>query len=383
MIASPWLWDLLALAIVILAYTYVGYPLLVGALGVLARRRVRSSEILPPVSIVVLAHDEERDIGAKLENSLALDYPRDRLEIVVASDGSTDRTDEIVAGFGPRGVRLFRAEDHPGKTETTNRVVPTTRGEILVFSDATGLYTPGAIRALVRNFADPEVGAVTGRVQYRYGRSAPARGFRTYQRFVIFARRAESRFGTETSVSGSICAIRRELFRAVPPFIDFDLSHPLHVAQAGRRTVYEWEAVSEERAREDLRLEFAARVRMAILAFSFLPYLIPRLGSCRDRLYVFQVLSHKLLRWLSPFFLLVVLATCALLAPGSPLAFGLLMVQITGYLAALTGYSLHRRGREPQALGVPMFFVAVNLAFLVGFFRWIAGERLHAWSTRR
>ncbi len=160
---------LLYTSLALLAYTYAGYPLLAGLLALLAPRPHRREPIEPEVSLVIVAYDEERDIARKLENSFALDYPSDKLEIVVASDGSTDRTDEIVRGFEDRGVRLFRADDHPGKSGTTSRVAETLRGEILIFSDATGEYDPGVVRSFVRNFADPSVGAATGRVLYRYG----------------------------------------------------------------------------------------------------------------------------------------------------------------------------------------------------------------------
>ena len=139
------------------------------------------------------------------------------------------------------------------------------------------------VRAFVCNFADPSVGAATGQVTYRYGGSAASEGFRIYQRLVVFARQAESVWGTETSVSGSICAIRRELFRPIPEWLDFDFCHPLHVAQAGLRTVYEAGARSREEARERSDSEFTARVRMGIFAYSFIPYLLRGLGRVRSR----------------------------------------------------------------------------------------------------
>ncbi len=368
----------------LLTYVYAGYPLLSGLLARIAARPHRRDAIEPSVSLIILAYNEERDIAAKLENSLALDYPSDKLEIVVASDGSEDRTDEIVRGFADRGVRLFRADEHPGKTGTTNRVVPGTQGEILVFSDATGVYGHDALRALVRNFADPEVGAVSGRVTYTYGGSASAEGFDAYQKLVVFARKADGEWGTETSTSGSITAIRRELFRPIPSQLDFDMANPLHVALAGRRTVYEPEATSGEEAREEAASEFGARVRMAVFAFSFLPYLLSHLRECQNRRYVFQMLSHKVLRWLSPFLLLGLLASSALLASQSTLAVCALTAQLLFYALAGAGYLMQgSRGLIARATGIPLFFVTINLAFLVGGMRWLRGERIGTWKPER
>lgn len=369
----------------LLGYTYAGYPLLAALLARVAARPHRREPIEPTVSLVIVAYNEERDIAAKLENALALDYPRDKLEIVVASDGSSDRTDEIVRGFADRGVRLFRADDHPGKSGTTNRVVETTTGELLVFSDATGVYARGALRALVPNFADPTVGAVTGRVSYRYGGSAAAEGFRAYQRLVVFARSAESQWGTETSTSGSISAIRRALFQPIPPHLDFDFCHPLHVAMAGLRTVYEVDALSEEEAREHSGSEFAARVRMAILAYSFVPYLLRRLPRVRSPRYLFQILSHKLMRWAAPVLLLALLVTSAAAAPSSPFARLLLLLQLLFYATALLAHLLQSHIPRPAArlLGPPLFFTTIHLAFLVGLLRTLRGHRIATWSPHR
>jgi cellulose synthase/poly-beta-1,6-N-acetylglucosamine synthase-like glycosyltransferase len=377
------LWFLLAAMMIILAYTYVGYPLLVKLLKRAFVREIQRANIEPSVSLIIAAMNEEGSIAARLDNALAQDYPPDRLEIVVASDGSTDRTDEIVRSYSGRGVRLFATGSHHGKTGTANRTVPSTRGEVLVFSDATGRFRPGTLRALVRNFADPTVGAVSGRVVYHYGETSAARGFEVYQRYVTSARRAESAFGTETSVSGSIHAVRRDAFLPAPPELDYDMVHPLHVAMKGWRTVYEAEAICEEDARADARGEFNARCRMAIQAYTFLPYLLRRLPRCRKRIYVFQVLSHKVLRWLSPLLLLSMLVLSTALALLSAWAWLLLAPQLAVYGTAATAYVLRGRVRAAPVLGVPLFFTTINLAFFVGFLKWARGERRGAWKPER
>jgi cellulose synthase/poly-beta-1,6-N-acetylglucosamine synthase-like glycosyltransferase len=377
----------LAASLALVAYTYVGYPLLATLLAALAARPHRTAAIEPSVSLIILAHNEEAAIGAKLENTLALDYPADRLEIVVASDGSTDRTDEIVHGYAPRGVRLVRAPDHPGKTETTNRAAAQASGEILVFSDATGAYSPGALRALVRSFADPAVGAVSGRVVYDYPSAASAQGFRAYQRIVVRARRAESVWGTETSVSGSICAVRRDAFEPLPRHLDFDMAHPLHAAARGLRTVYEPDAISREEARSAARSEFDARVRMALFAFGFIPYAFARMRSAAPSrnldLYVFQFFSHKLMRWLAPLWLMFLAVTSVALAGRSRIAALALAAQLLVYASAAIAYRARLEGRAAAILGVPLFFVTLHWAFAVGLWRYARGQRAGAWRPER
>jgi cellulose synthase/poly-beta-1,6-N-acetylglucosamine synthase-like glycosyltransferase len=374
-------------SLALVAYTYLGYPLLAALLSALAARPHRTAPNEPSVSLIILAHNEEAALGAKLENTLALDYPADHLEIIVASDGSTDRTDEIALGYAPRGVRLVRAPDHPGKTETTNRAAAEARGEILVFSDATGEYNRGALRALVRSFADPEVGAVSGRVVYDYPEAASAQGFRTYQRWIVWARRAESVWGTETSVSGSISAVRRSAFEPLPGHLDFDMAHPLHAASRGLRTVYEPDAISREEARSAARSEFDARVRMALFAFGFIPYALGRMRSARASrnfdLYAFQFLSHKLMRWLAPLWLALLALTSAALAGRSQLAALALAVQLLVYASAALAYRLRPAGRAAAVLGVPLFFVTLHWAFAVGLWRYLRGERGGAWRPER
>jgi cellulose synthase/poly-beta-1,6-N-acetylglucosamine synthase-like glycosyltransferase len=376
-------WALAGGSLLILVHTYVVYPVLTAILARLMPRPIRKEPIEPTVSFLIFAHNEERDIARKLDETLALEYPREKLEIIVVSDGSTDRTDEIATGYSDRGVRLFRTEGHPGKTESANQVAPTTHGEILVSSDATGHYDNASIRSLVRSFADPSVGLVSGRVTYRYGESATASGFHSYQRFVVPTRQNEGRFGTQTSVSGSIHAIRRDLFQPAPGHLSFDAVHPLHAALEGYRAVYEADATSEEESRERAEQEFRARVRMAMEAFSFLPYLLKRLPRCKYRPYIFQVVNSKVLRWLSPFFLIVLLVSTLALAPHSPLALILLVAQALVYAAAALGYLAGERALTNRAIAMPLFFVTINLAFLVGFFRWLRGERVATWRTER
>jgi len=181
-------------SVALLLYTYAGYPLLLALVSRLRPRAIRRAEGTPGVSVIITAYNEERDLYAKLENTLALDYPADQLEIIVASDCSTDRTDEIARAFEARGVRLLRQPERLGKTAAQNAAVEQARGDILLFSDATTLYWPNALRAMIPNFADSTVGCVAGRLVYvDPTRSNIGRAARSYWRYETFLKQCESR----------------------------------------------------------------------------------------------------------------------------------------------------------------------------------------------
>ena len=361
----------LSVCVAWLLYAYVGYPVLVAALAQVWRRPVCAADITPAVSLIIVARNEEAALPAKLENALGLDYPVGRLEVIVASDGSTDRTEAIAASFAARGVRLVHARAHIGKTETTNRAAEVARGEILVFSDATGNFARDALRALVRPLADPRVGVVSGRVAYRYADAPLARGFRLYQRWVVAARRAESVFGTETSVSGSICAVRRTMFRRLPPGLDFDLAHPLHAACAGLRTIYAADA------------ELRARARMGALAYRFLPYAVRHLPRIRCPIYVLQLLSHKVARWLAPVPLAGLAIATLVLAPGSCIATLAVLAQAGVYVSPILVARLPPAAALARWLGPAAFFATANAGLLLGLWRLVHGQETARWEPER
>lgn len=246
-------------------YIYVGYPLLVACLAAFARRPARKHPIEPRVTILTAAHNEARDIRRTIENKLALDYPRDRLEIIVISDSSTDDTDSIVREFEDRGVRLLRQEPRAGKTSALNIAVPQASGEILVFSDANSLYAPGALRAIVRNFADPTVGYVTGKMVYtNLDGSLIGDGCSAYMKFENLLRGWETQAGSIVGVDGAIDAVRKSLYRPMRPDQLPDFVLPLTVVEQGYRVVYEEEAILKEPALSKASDEYRMRVRVSL-----------------------------------------------------------------------------------------------------------------------
>jgi cellulose synthase/poly-beta-1,6-N-acetylglucosamine synthase-like glycosyltransferase len=372
-------WALIGSAV----YGLFVYPLLTLVISRFWQRRFLRQPIQPPVSLIISAFNEEAAIGSKLENSIALDYPKDRLEILVASDGSTDRTDDIVRGFAERGIRLLRCEGGMGKSAVLNLAAGAASGEILVFSDATGIWHRDAVANLVSHFADTRVGCVSGRVGYRYDTSPASRGFGVYQRYVLALRRAEAAFGSGFNASGSIHAVRRSVFRPGPPDTFMDMVDPLHAAMQGFRTTFAEDAISMEESRGRVADEFHARLRIALRSWRFFAYALPRLPIFRSPAYCVQVISHKFLRWLvGPSLPVILLLNVALLGH-RPMYRFLLLGQVLYYGLTLLGLLLGRRGSRLPGLAALVFFNATNVAYLTSFLRYLRGERMRRWVPSR
>jgi cellulose synthase/poly-beta-1,6-N-acetylglucosamine synthase-like glycosyltransferase len=364
-------------------YSLAFYPVLMLALSRVRSGRFVREPIRPSVSLIISAFNEERAIGAKLENSLALDYPGDRLELIVASDGSTDRTDEIVRGFAGRGVRLARFEGGLGKSAVLNQAAAMASGEILAFSDATGMWSRNAIAAIVAHYADPRVGCVSGRVGYSYDESPASRGFGVYQRYVLALRIAEAAFGAGFNASGSIHSIRKAVFRPGPPDTFMDMVDPLHAAMQGYRTTFEEAAVSIEESRTRTTDEFRARLRIALRSWRFLAYALPRLPLFHSPMYCFQVISHKFLRWCVGPSLPVIFLLNLALVDRHPFYRWLLGGQVAYYGLTVLGLLLGRLGSRLPDLSALVFFNSTNLAYLASFLRYLRGERMRRWVPSR
>jgi len=368
----------------VLLYTLFGYPLLTLALAAIVDRRIDKRSIAPSVTFLIAAYNEADVIAQKLDQTLALDYPPEKLQVIVASDGSTDGTDDIVHGFADRGVVLYRAEGRKGKTQTLNEAIANcATGEILVFSDATGVYNTEAIRELVSNFNDPTIGCVTGRVVYSYGDDSNSRGFRFYQRLARAVRRAESRFGSQTSVSGSIHAMRRELFEPGRPEFSLDVIDAVHTAIRGYRVVYEYAAQSLETSRTSMGSEFRCRVRISVRGVSMIPYVVSKLVAARKWSYLFQMTSHKFLRWWMWFFLFLALITNVVLASSSSQFAWLLVVQAGFYILGILGILAScMKVSVPFASGAAFFLVG-NAAMCAGALKRLWGASMPSWEPIR
>jgi len=342
-----------------LAWTHLGYPLAVAALARLRPRPPRRAAILPTVALVVPAHNEEDVIEGKLENVLALDYPGDRLEVVVASDDSSDATHEIVARFEPRGVRLIHCE-RGGKVAAQDRAVRETEGEIVAFGDANVEWDSDALRELVAPFADPAVGMACGQVQL----VNPAGGTNqegVYWRYEMWLRGRESLVHSMTGSNGAIYAVRREAYREVDPRFGHDLSFPYLMVQNGYRAVYEPRARATENMTTDIEDEFRRKVRMFEHAWLMLFH--GRMFRLRvGPVYWVELVSHRLLRYWSGPLHVVLLAASALLARTAAVYAAALGVQLAGL--ALVGVSILARGRI-RPLRVLHYYLLVTLATVI------------------
>ncbi len=372
------------LVMALMAFIYAGYPALMYCLSLLIRRPVRRDDITPRVSVIIAAYNEERDIASKLKNTLALDYPRERLEIIVASDCSTDRTDGIVRKFGAQGVILYRQPERLGKTVAQNHAVKVSSGEILVFSDATTIYEPDALRKIVRSFADPEVGCVAGQLVYvDASSSAVGKGCRSYWNYEKFLKSCESEIGSLVGVSGCMYAVRRICHsRLANDMIDdFVIATEIHLQ--GLRTVYDAEAVAVEYTNQRSRDEFRMRVRVIKQTLSALGRYRHTLNPFKHRMFAFQMIAHKVLRYSIPFLLIA-----ALIASGwgggsvEWLRFAFIG-QLAFYIAAITGVIGERLKIKLGPLAIPYYFVLVNAASLIAFLKTLYGESYIVWEPIR
>ena len=380
LIAEVFFW-LSALA---LGYTYVGYPLLLFIVSTLRPRAIRSAPQTPSVSVIITAYNEERDIRAKLENTLALDYPKDRLEVIVASDCSTDRTDEIVEEYAARGVRLYRQPERLGKTAAQNAAVREANGEFILFSDATTLYQPDVLRVMMPNFADESVGCVAGRLIYiDPTQSSVGRGARSYWGYETFLKRHESRACSLIGASGCLYAVRRSAYVPLYHEACSDFLIATMMVEQGLRAVYEPDAVCMEETNSRASRELRMRVRVITQTFTDLWRHRAMMNPLRSGFYAVQLFSHKLLRYLVPFFLIMMFVSSALLAPRS-LPFAVLLVaQILFYAAAMLGWALERAGARSSVLALPHYFVLANLASVLAFYQFLRGERYARWEPIR
>lgn len=367
-----------------LFYVYCGYGLLLAALkrfGLSAPVVMRDRR-LPGVTVLLTVHNEEAEIEGRLADLLAQDYPRDRLEILVASDGTTDATERIVETISARGepVRLLPSAGRLGKSGAQNRAIPQAKGEIVVLTDAATRFDKSFVSEIVKPFADPAVGCVTGRLELRERSGAVARGQGYYWRYEMRLRADESELGLLAVASGQAMAFRRDLFRPMPAHVGDDCIIPLDVAEAGHRVVHWPQAVAYDTMEHDLGRELRSRIRMTMRNLSG-TWMRPRLlDPLRSPGYALALWSHKILRWVGSFLVVVWVASAAGLA-FSPLA-RVVSFAVAGIcLLAPIGWYSHRYGRGWGPAEMVFSFFWANFAFLVGTVLAIGGGRIVAYRS--
>jgi len=379
------------ICLLLIFYSYFLYPvLLFGAYSIsqmrrdlrfLASRRDRRARLLPEqqlpgVCLVVPAYNEERCLLQKITNLSQIDYPPDRMEVIFVSDGSTDRSNEILSGLKSPNVRSILLPERKGKFNALNCAVREARGEILIFSDASTLFAPDAVRMLVRHFSDQKVGAVCGAVQL-FGNAESHQTEGMYWKYESMLHLMEGRLGATVTASGAIHALRKQCYRSLEPgdIID-DFLIPMHARQMGFRVLHDPEALATEFSADSVKGEFTRRVRLAVGSFRALSRVkVRQLGNLAG----WALLSHKVLRWILPF-LLIGVFVCNLFLLGQPLYRIAFFCQLAFYLWAALGFVFRQKMQGARYALVGYFLVAMHVAFLVGFWRYLSGQAESTWQ---
>ena len=369
-------------ALMLIAYAYVGYPCILMVLSIFRSRGVNKGEIAPSVSLILTAYNEEQRIAQKLDNTLKLVYPNTALEILVASDCSSDRTDEIVSSYAKHGVRLVRAPVRKGKEAAQKLAVQEASGEILVFSDVATILSEDAITNIVKNFHDPTVGCVSS-VDRFLDKDGRISGEGAYVRYEMFLRSLETRVNSLVGLSGSFFAARSAVCKqAWSEDLQSDFNTVLNSMRVGLRGVADPDSIGYYKNIADERKEFDRKVRTVLRGISVFMKSLVLVNPVRYPIFAWQLMSHKLCRWLVPCAMLSALASNAILAISSGGYRTLLALQIVFYSVALGGLLCRPLQRSPL-VKLPAFFLLVNASIFKAWIRYWSGERLVAWEPSR
>ena len=364
-------------------YVYIGYPC-----AIFLRARSKSRAVPPDhcdeaqfpfLTVLIPAHNEEKWIRRKIENALELGYPRDRFQVLVASDGCTDGTVSIAEQFSAQGVEVSHIPQRKGKTATLNRVVPTSRGEIVLLTDANALLGKDVAKLLVRHFQDPQVGCVTGERVCLPTESSASTGEGLYWRYESWIKHSESRLGSCLGSNGQVLAFRKALFPVIPVIGD-DFFIPMKILiSTGAKVLFEPKAKAWIPAASSLRLELERKVRAHVSLFRDLPHLGQALNPFTSSIW-WRFLSHHILRLFVPFAMIVAFLLSAFLWNAGSVYRFVLLAQCVFYACAAVGFLLQRVGIRTRVFYVPFYFVFANLGVLLSWFRWARGKHQYAWQ---
>jgi len=361
-------------------YAYFGYPIVLWTLGRLWSRPVQRAPIRPSVSLIITAHNEEQTIRQKLENTLALEYPREHFEVIVASDGSTDKTEEISRLYSPYGVRLVAQRERKGKEAAQRLAVEAACGDILIFTDVAVVLERDALRNMVSNFADPSVGCVSSedRIVNAKGETS---GENFYIRYEMWLRRLETQANSLVGLSGSFFAVRKELCEGWSDRLASDFYLLLNAVRHGYRGISDPYSLGYYRAISSTEGEFQRKVRTALRGITVFFATREILNPAQYGLFSWQVISHKLLRWSVPLALLCLFLSNILLL-GRRFYLVSFCLQSLFYLAAFVGYSCQPFHRH-KLIKIPTFFSIVNLSIAIAWWRYLTGTRQVLWAPTR
>ncbi|MEI6789039.1 MAG: glycosyltransferase family 2 protein [bacterium] len=372
-------------SVAVIVYVYIGYPFII---WLLSRFRPEPSppptENWPTVSLVITAFNEEHVIEEKLRNALSLGYPRGKLEIIVVSDGSTDRTNDIATEFQSRGVHLIRLGVQQGKTAAQNIAVAQAMGDIVVFSDANALYEPDALQWLIWHFSQEDIGCVEGRrVDFTPQKSGTAHPELAYRDLESHIKTWESRVLSCTGATGPIYAVRRALYIPLDPAMISDLMEPLLImCHHHKRHIFEPCAISREAILPELKNEFIRKERIMTRCLTSLRMAPWVFNPFRNGWFAIQIISHRLLRWLVPVFALTAFTANVFLLY-HPFYRMTLLLQVSFILVSTIGAMLDRLNIGPAILRMPHYFFTANLAALTALGNCLQGKNVLTWRPQR
>ncbi len=374
------MWEILFwCSVVVIAYPYIGYPAL---LYLFAKcKPSKSAEdhdgTYPTLCLLISAFNEEKVIRNKIENSLSLKYPEGRLRILVASDGSTDRTVQIAGEYADHGVELFHMPQRRGKSAVINEVMKTIDESVVVFTDANCIFAEDALEKLARHFSDRQIGCVAGKLRYvERHLSSVGKGEGAYWKYEAIITMLESEMRSVLVASGSIFAIRRSLFRELYPEVANDFQLPVEISSQGYVVVHDPDAVAFERSTIFWQEEFQRKVRIVLRGLAGFSILRGKYRGFR----LWQFVSHKLIRWMLGPFLLLAFVSNAALFPHSVMYGSIFACQVLFYLAAINGWRLKRTKKPRSIYYVPFYFTMVNFAAIVAIAKFLSGKRQAVWE---
>ena len=368
----------------VIAYTWLGYAMILWIVRMGGAREVHRAEALPSATILIAAHDEESQIESKLENCLALDYPEEKIEVMVVSDGSTDDTERIVERFArdDSRVRLLRTNGRVGKSNAQNLGVKEAQGEILFMTDAGSLLERNTLRLLAADLTDPKVGLVTATLELKDSGNAISKGQGIYWRYELFIRQVESDLGLLATGSGVAMAMKKSLIRPLDSMYGEDCIVPLDVRLAGYRVLHNSHARVYDSMPHSAGGELRARIRMTARNWTGTLSRIPILNPFRYPGTAFALISHKLLRWLTPVFLVILFVAAIYGASNGSREYQLLFgAQLLFYVSACVGWVLFRTRRSPGLFGFPFSFCLANIGFLGGLWTVVRKRKIIAYNN--
>ena len=368
-----------------LMYIYAGYPLLVYLFSLMKRhgKSHQSSNITPAVTLIIPARNEEKIIAEKIRNCKSLHYPADRLEVLILSDQSTDRTVHIVSELADDQIKLLELTKRHGKTAAQNKAAEWAGGKILVFSDANAMYEPDALEQLVKHFEDPTVGCVCGELCYSNSAdSTVGKEEGLYWQYEKFIKRHEDRFFSIIGANGSIYAIRKSNYVPLDENVISDFIEPLEIVHDGKKAVYEATAISIEDSSKTFDEELKRKRRIISRSLYSLSRHRHLINPFRSIALTFEILSHKVLRWMSPIFQGLLLISNLFLLDS--LYFRtVFLLQAIFYLLSWIGFAFRNSSQLPSLIYLPFYFNLINYASLMGIWDWMRKKHAVVWDPIR